>query len=248
MWLDNASQEAINQFWRQCGEIEPFPRNLERSISMALPLFLVKLPHLRLHGIESWFERRGASFRFNCRSRSVRGCLIAYGGQGLIFVDGADPDDERRFTIAHEVGHFIVDYLLIRQTVLSKFGEKIMEVFDGLRLPSVAERIHALLAGTPLGVYTNLMERDSVSVLTRSEVGDVEDRADRVALALLAPPEIVIAETDASASSYEQRETTMTGVLSERFGLPESIAIAYARALLESAGRGQSWVETLRLK
>ncbi len=248
MWLDNASQEAINQFWRQCGEAEAFPRNLERSVSLALPLILVKLPHLRLHGIESWFERRGASFRFNCRSRAVRGCLVAYGGQGLIFVDGTDPDDERRFTIAHEVGHFIVDYLLVRKTALSKFGEKIIEVFDGLRLPSVSERVHALLAGTSLGVYTDLMERDETSALARSDVWDVEDRADRVALALLAPPEIVMAETDTSATSYEQRETTMARVLSENFGLPESIAIAYARALLESAGRGPSWVETLRLK
>jgi hypothetical protein len=155
MWLDNASAEAVDRFWQQCGETEPFPRNLERFVSLALPLTLIKLPQLRLHGIESWFEHRGAAFRFNCRSRAVRGCLIAYGGQGLIFVEGADPDDERRFTIAHEVGHFLVDYLLVRETALAKFGEKIIQVFDGLRLPSVSERVHALLAGTSLGIYTN---------------------------------------------------------------------------------------------
>ncbi len=248
MWLDNASQKAVNQFWRQCGETEPFPRNLDKSVSLALPLTLVQLPYLKLHGIESWFERRGASICFNCHSRAVRGCLVAYGGQGVIFVDGADPDDERRFTIAHELGHFIVDYLLVRETAFAKFGEKIIEVFDGLRLPSITERVHALLAETSLGVYTNLMERDEASAGARTEVWDIEDRADRVALVLLAPPEEVLSETDTSAPGFEQREASMTGVLGERFGLPHSIAITYARVLLESIGRGPSWVETLGLK
>ena len=248
MWLDNASQEAVNRFWQQCGETEPFPRNLERSISLALPVTLVKLPHLKLHGIESWFERRGTSFRFNCRSRAVRGCLIAFGGQGLIFVDGADPDDERRFTIAHETGHFIVDYWLVREMAMAKFGEKIIDVFDGLRRPSIAERVHAMLASTSLGVYTDLMERDEASALARAEVWDMEDRADRVALALLAPPEEVLAEVDTSSADFTQRQEIMMSVLRQRFGLPASITAAYARSLLESIGRGPSWVETLRLK
>lgn len=248
MWLDNASQEVVERFWRQCGEIESFPRSLERSISLALPLTLIKLPHLRLNGIESWLEFRGTSFRFNCRSRAVRGCIIAYGGQGLIFVDGADPDDERRFTVAHEVSHFIVDYLLVREAALLKFGQKIIEVLDGLRLPSVTERVHALLVGTSLGIYTDLIERDEASALARSEVWEIEDRADRVALALLAPPEEVLSDTDTSATSFEQREASLIRVLVERFGLPGSIAIPYSRALLESIGSGPSWVETLRLK
>jgi hypothetical protein len=248
MWLDGVSQEAVERFWQQCGETEPFPRNLERPISLALPLTLVKLPHLKLQSIENWLERRGAAFRFNCRSRAVRGCLIAYGGQGLVFLDGADPDDERRFTIAHEVGHFVMDYLLVRERAIVKFGEKIVEVFDGLRLPSLTERVHALLAGTALGVYTELMEREADNGLSHSEVWDIEDRADRVALALLAPPEVVLAQTDTSAMSFEQRRTAMFNVLQESFGLPASIASLYAHALLEEIGRGQSWAENLRPK
>jgi hypothetical protein len=134
----------------------------------------------------------------------------------------------------------------LRETALAKFGAKIIEVFDGLRLPSVTERVHALLAGTSLGVYTNLMERDEASALARSEVWDIEDRADRVALALVAPPEVVVAATDTSAANFEQRQTIMTGVLQARFGLPEPIAAAYARSLLEEIGRGPSWVEAFR--
>ena len=246
MWLDGVSQEAVNRFWQQCGEFEPFPRTLEKSVSLALPVAIVKLPHLKLHIIENWLARCGVPYSFNCRSRAVRGCLIAYGGHGAVFVDGADPDDEQRFTIAHELGHFMSDYLIVRETAISKFGEPITDVLDGLRLPSVPERVHAALASTSLVIYTNLMERDETSNSTHSGVWKIEDRADRIALALLAPPEEVIANTDTSAGHFRQRHQAITSVLCERFGLPLQIADTYAWSLLENVGRGPSWAEMLR--
>ncbi|PYS93966.1 MAG: hypothetical protein DMF64_02975 [Acidobacteria bacterium] len=248
MWLDSASQEAVERFWQQCGEVEPYPRSLERSLSLALPVVLVKLPHLKLQGVESWFAQRSATFQFNCRSRAVRGCLLAYGGHGLIFVDGADPEDERRFTVAHEVAHFIVDYWLVRERACAKFGGQIIEVFDGVRRPSVSERVGALLAGAQLGVYTKLIERDEAGAATQGAVYQIEDRADRVALALLAPPEDVLAEADTSAVNFTLRHESVSELLCTRFGLPASAGATYARSLLESVGRGPSWVETLRLR
>lgn len=245
MWLDNTSREAVNQFWQRCGEAEPFPRSLERSVALALPLAIIKLPQLMLHDIESWLGRRGAPFSFKCRSRAVRGCLIAFGGQGFIFVDGADPDDERRFTIAHETGHFIVDYWLLREAAIEKFGGRVAEVFDGFRRPDVTERVHALLAGTELRVYTKLMERGGGGA---AEVWEVEDRADHVALALLAPPDEVLSSADTSAPNFAERQAAMTRVLCGRFGLPVAVAAAYATSLLTSVDRGPSWVESLRLK
>ncbi len=248
MWLDNASQEAVNSFWELSGEMEPFPRSLERSVAFALPVSIIKLSHLKLSVIENWLTRRGSSFQFGCRSRAVRGCLIAFGGEGLIFIDGTDPLDEQRFTLAHEVAHFIVDYLLARRMAISKFGQSIVEVFDGLRAPTVTERVHAVLASTSIGVYTNLMEREEASGSFNSGVWEIEDRADRVALALLAPPESVLADLDTSATHFEQRFEVIISVLQERFGLPPIIAIAYGRSLLTCIGRGPSWVETLKLR
>ena len=245
MWLDNLSQEVINRFWQRCGEVEPFPRNLEQLVSLALPAKLIKLPHLKLHTIENWLTCRGAVYRFNCRSRAVRGCLVAYGGQGFIFIDETDPEDERRFSIAHEIGHFIIDYLLVRETAISKFGDRIVEVFDGLRQPSVPERVHALLADASLGVYTNLMERDEAG---GPDLWEIEDRADHIALALLAPPEAVLSESDTSLLRFQQRLEAVVALLHNRFGLPASVANPYAWSLLESIGRGQSWIETLRPK
>jgi hypothetical protein len=244
MWLDNASQDVVNLFWQCCGEVEPFPRNLERSIALAFPVAIVKLPRLRLRDVESWLQRRGTAFQFNCRSRSVRGCLIGFGGMGFIFVDGADPDDERRFTLAHEIAHFIIDYWQPREKVIQKLGGRVIEVLNGLRPPNVNERVYALLASTSIGVHTNLMERDGGN----SELWAIESRADKIALALLAPPEVVLSEVDVSASKFEQRQAVITTTLRNHFGLSTLVARTYSRSLLTTIGKGPSWLESIGLR
>ena len=58
MWLDNASQDAIDLFWRQAGGVEPFPRKLERAVLLALPIAIIKLPRLHTNSIEKWLSNR----------------------------------------------------------------------------------------------------------------------------------------------------------------------------------------------
>jgi hypothetical protein len=242
MWLDNASRDALDAFWRFCGETEPFPRDLERAMALALPVALVKLPRLHLLGIEDWLRRRGIPFRFECASRAVRGCLLAFEGKGWIFVDGSDPDDERRLTLAHEVAHFLLDYWQPRLQAIQRLGNGIIEVLDGYRPPQIGERVYALLGSIPIGVQMSLMDRGASS----PDVWRIEDRADRLALALLAPPEEVFARVEPLAADFESRCEETTLVLTERFGLPRSVALAYARALLDAIGKGPSWVEHFR--
>lgn len=247
MWLDNASRDAVNMFWDRCGAVEDFPRRLDRSIALALPVWVVKLPRLRLSAIEGWLAHRGVNFQFNCRDRALRGCLVACDGEGAMFVDGADPEDEQRFTVAHETAHFIIDYWAPREKAIEKFGQAIAEVFDGSRRPTVTERVHAALTGTAIGVYTNLMERDEARADFNPSAWEIEDRADRIALALLAPPEEVLAMADTTPAQFAERHSAITFLLRRHFGLPEAIAVTYGRSLLDAAGRGPSWVETLRL-
>ena len=244
MFLDNDSQSIVDLFWQLCGEIERYPRQLERSIVLALPLRIVKLPDLELHKIESWLVHRRSAFRFNCQSRAVRGCLIAYRGKGLIFLDGSDSEDEQRFTLAHEVAHFMVDYWLPRRKALERFGDTIAEVVDGLRSPTTTERIHAVLTQTPIGVHTNLMERND-NRQTDPELWQIENRADKVALVLLASPDVVLQRKNLSAKTFEERINTISAVLQNEFGLPENIATSYGWSLLTSIGKGPSWVEKL---
>lgn len=248
MWLDNSSQGLVDGFWRRSGVVEPFPRDLERALAFALPIALVRLPKLRLCDIETWLQHRGSFFEFKCRSRAVRGCLIAFRGQGLIFVDGTDLDDERRFTTAHEISHFLVDYWHPRENAIMRLGAKMADVVDGLRLPTVSERLHAVLGSTPLGVHTDLMERDRRLDDLSGALWSIEDRADRIALALLAPPDAVLDLADLSAIDYGEREAQLTKILRGGFGLPAAIARSYARVLLALSGKGSSWLESVGLR
>ena len=246
MWLDSSGQELVETFWRRCGEMEGFPRSLERPLALALPVALIKLPRLRLQAIESWVRSRGIAFEFGCKSRAVRGCLIAHAGHGLLFVDGADPEDERRFTVAHEIAHFLTDYWLLRTKAIQELGPGGIELMDGLRPPTVSERIRALLGSARIGAYQSLMERGESQ--DEATVWDIENRADRVALSLLAPPEEVLPLLNLTNSHYNHRLTGTEAVLRGRFGLPEPAARAYGQSLLHTIGKGASWVETLGLR
>jgi hypothetical protein len=247
MWIDNESQDVIRLFWQLAGEVEDFPRSLERAISLALPVAIVKLPRLGLLDIERWLRMRQVpDFTFNSQNRKVRGCLVAFGGLGVIFVDGSDPLNELRYTTAHEAAHFLLDYWLPRQKAQQKLGLEILEAMDGLRPPNPNERIYALLNQIKIGLQTNLLERDGASALDAILTWKIEDRADKLALALLAPPETVLASCDLSAATFPVRQEAVINCLVNSFGLPPSVASGYSLELLHHIGKGPTWTESLR--
>ena len=225
LWLT----EAADQFWTWAGEREGFPRRLERSVAFALPLTIIALPRLRLHAIDTWLAQQSVAASLHQGNRRLRGCLVAYGGSGLVFLDGTDPDDERRFSLAHEVAHFLLDYHLPRQAALARLGERIRPVLDGLRPPTQTERIDAVLSRTPLGLHLHLLERGAWGY-AEGRVEEAERRADDLALELLAPADEALRRLTASgeALSVERAVALLTGDM----GLPQAAAEVYARRLV----------------
>jgi hypothetical protein len=244
MWLDSESQETIDNFWEMAGGQEAFPRALERSLSIALPVALVKLPHLDLRTIENYLSRRNVRYSFDCENREVRGCLVGFGGKGVIFVDGTDTPEEMRVTIAHEIAHYLTDYHQPRTKASMKYGVSILEVFDGLREPSLDERVYSVLSGISIGMYADLMDRSNS--LDLDTTWSVENRADKIALALLAPPDSVLGMADLSGKLFQIRRDEIVSILRSSFGLPSYIALSYGSDLLRSIGKGPSWSESIR--
>lgn len=240
---DDSVEALADFFWRLCGEEEPFPRNLERYIALAVPLTIVKLPKLRIATVESWLVRRGVPLRLGCKDRNLRGCLVAHRGEGILFVDGADPDEERRLTVAHELAHFLADYWYPRLFAIEKLGSTVTDVLDGLRPATILERMQATFGSATLDVNLNFMER-------RDGVRDVrlwstESRADRVALALLAPANAVRSRIP-NKRNVPGITSQVSDLLASDFGLPRELADDYARKLVTRWGLQATWSDVLR--
>jgi hypothetical protein len=223
LWIQRLAEE----FWQSAGTVEPPPRNLEPHVLWALPLAILKFPKLRLSDARLWLEQRRV-FGVDDGDRQLHACLIAFAGKGLVFLDGTNPADELRFSLAHEVGHFIVDYLVPRRTAVARFGSEIAGVLDGIRHPTTRERGEAILSNTRIGVYRHMMARTRSGDIGCPRIAAAESAADQLALELLAPYELVQNFLAADISGAQQTHRAITNVLQERFGLPISMALRYS--------------------
>jgi hypothetical protein len=233
-------ENMAREFWELAdivGENGGLPRNIQTAITLALPLEIYPVPALRVSHILAWTRRVQMAHRIRGRDRGLHGCLLADRGKGTIFVDASDADDEQRFTLAHELAHFLLDYQFPRQRAISALGPSIQPVLDGERAPTLAERVHAVMSSVHIGTLSHIMERPE-SGLPTNMVLDIEDRADRLALELLAPAESVsvLMQQPTAHMGFDARLAYVTQLLTRQYGLPTAIAAPYARYMLTRLG------------
>jgi Zn-dependent peptidase ImmA (M78 family) len=234
LWIS----EVVDAFWSNVGEREPFPRSLQRSCDRSsFDLTIEELPALSVRTVEAYLARRGITIRSREKDRPLRGCLVAQNGAGCIFVDAHDEAAERRYSLAHELGHFLAEYWLPRQRVVETLGMDSLEVLDGLRPPTPRERLRSLLRHVTIGCHFHLMHREEYR---SADVTDAEDDADDLALELLAPVAAVRAGLTEGV-----RHAQVEALLVTTFGLPSAIAADYARSFVEE-DEAPAWL--LRLK
>jgi len=119
-------------------------------------------------------------------------------------------------------------------------------VLDGLRSPTAEERLAGVLRGVPLGVYSHLGRRSSYGHIDDPNILHMEDKADQLALELLAPLAGVVAAIRNRLPLQDgSSEDAVLSLLRERYGLPQGIAQVYARTVLSAAQSGRSFREWL---
>lgn len=237
--------ELAATFWSAAGGPEPPPRSLRPAIARALPLGIVLLPRLRLAAVDRWLRRQGIECQTAAPDRALRAALVARRGHGLIFLDGVDPPDEQRFSLAHELAHFLHNYWRPRTEALARLGPSILAVLDGDRPPTSNERIDAVLTGARLGLQLHLLDRlEDGSADWRIEVA--ERAADLLACELLAPAEELLASP--GAREERARQEQLRTILIDTYGLPAPIARRYAAWLCPAAPPEESLVQQLGLR
>jgi hypothetical protein len=221
--------QSADMFWGAVGPPPTLPRDLRRIVSFGFAIACVSLPDLRVRSVDAWFRQRGAPHQLLCNDRALCGCIVAARGSALIFICSDDSPAQQRFTVAHEIAHYLIDYLQPRQEARAALGAEIMPVLDGDRPPTATERVHAVLGRVKLGVYVDLMARvDEQSA--SPYVLHTESRADRLALELLAPADLVLADlaTFPAQMSPFALAQSLNDLLRTKYGLPQSIARGYA--------------------
>jgi hypothetical protein len=208
------------------------------------PVAVVVVPRLTLARTSEWLEGNGVVVPLDIPDRLVRGLLIAWRGSGLIFVDGALSRADRDLTIAHDWGHYLLDYQIPRARMLER-APGLLEVVDGYRTATREERIEGLLADVPIGLHTHFLERDGAGDAPW-DVALHEDGATAFALELLAPWTRVLATLRGIVSTdepFDLRLAKATQALITRFGLPTDAAEARARRALRALGWGPGFFE-----
>lgn len=228
--------ELAAAFWARAGHLPAFPRNLRSVVSGAVPLAVIDLADLRVTAVSRWFARMGLSLPLDVPDRPLRACLVAWLGEGFVFLDRSDEPAERGFSLAHELGHFLRDYWHPRQTVLRRLGPAALDVLDGRRLPTAEERLHAILRNVSIGPLTHLLRRDESGQPPSPTERESEAAADRLAFELLAP---------VAAIGEAGNRTELVDRLVARFGLPIGPATRYAALLVPEPVRNDRLVARL---
>ncbi len=236
--INNATyiENSAQKFWEEVDGAINYPCDMEVAITFTLPLEVLGIDKLRVSDINAWAERAGILHYVSGRDRRLHGCLLADKDNGVIFYDADDPFDEQRVTLSHELAHFLVDYKAPRERAIRIFGPAIVPILDGERPPTSVERLHSVLSTVHLGSMSHIMERPDEGIPS-TVVLDIEDRADRLALELLAPASLLCERMQQStARGFKARLAFLTQYLFTVHGLPERIASSYARHVLHQMG------------
>lgn len=236
------------EFWADAGGADGFPREPEPLISLTLPIYLQAVPALSCVVVAECAERFGLPPLEEMPNRLLRGCLLANRGRGLLLVDAADDRAQRRVTVAHELGHFLIEIHEPRRRVMRALGDDSLSVLDGVRPATFEEQLDAVLTGTPLGMHVHLMTREEDGSIACARVAAAECAADDFALELLAPQSSLrSAVLSVARQPLQQRWASVTGLLTSRYDLPQIIAGGYAKHLVRDLTGGESIREQLGL-
>jgi hypothetical protein len=94
------------------------------------------------------------------------------------------------------------------------------EILDGLRPPTPAERAAAVLSHVRLGAHVHILPRPGIEAGNDRTVADIEDRADRLALELVAPQVCVRGVLDTLLARQGVTSEIARAALARHFGLP----------------------------
>ena len=234
-------------FWKEAQGIPiQYPCDLQRAVACALPVNVLSLSNLSVKGVRDYLFQNNIKIQFSDDNQALHGFLMAHRGLGLVFINGTDEKQERHFTLAHEIAHFILDYFEPRRKAIKMLGESIIQVIDGQRQPTVQERLDSIFYTISVQPFQHLLSKTNSSYHFAAQVGKAEDLADAFAFELIAPYQIVIQDVKAFGKlSFKDTCLLTDEILIKKYGLPSLVVPPYSRFLSELITGGETFAEKL---
>jgi hypothetical protein len=245
--VNNYAVSVAREFWSATGLNNEPPFDIAGAVSLLFPIDIVQLSELSTAKIDRWFSARNINIQTHVQDRCLHGFVVFSRGVGFMFIDGTDDEQERRYTIAHEISHFLLDYKIPRDKIIKKLGSGVEEALDGLREPSATEMVEGIIKRVAVKPFTHLLEKEGDGSFENLQIYHAENNADTLALELLAPASRVKAETLKGKRKFSYAEfcNACNELLVQHYRLPAKIALDYAKVLAYRATGGPSIMNKL---
>ncbi len=228
-------------FWKRAGGRFDYPADIAYAVTCALDVYVDEVAGLTPVSAAAHVGRKGLWLLDGVDERSLHGCVIVGRSGAAILVEKSDDEAEKRFTIAHEVSHYILEVKRRHERAADRMGREFADTLYGLREATPTERIDAWLNNTRSEAFAHFMDRADTGGYGCARTQEAECLADDLALEILAPH----SELTAAVSSMEFSESLKVArrVSERRFGLPEGIAERYASRIVWRMKGGPSTAE-----
>jgi len=235
-------------FWKRAGGMPNFPTDIAYAAMCALEVYVEEVVDLTTVTATSRMQGDGIRVPDGVRERRVHGCLAVGRRGGTILVEKNDDAAQKRFTIAHECAHYILEVRTNQERAAIRLGHDFSGVLHGLREATPIERIDARLNNVRSGALVHFMDRTATGGYGCGAIHEAECLADDLAVEILAPrAELIESLSSFGPMGFSESLRAARRIAERRFGLPETIAEWYADRVVWQLKGGPSTAERFGL-
>lgn len=232
------------RFWRLAEGPAGFPVDISYAVMCALEVYVEEVANLTTGEAVARSGGRGVGAHEKIAERAIHGCLLVGRCGAAILVEQNDAEDEKRFTVAHEAAHFILEVKRHQERAALRMGRDFVDVLHGLREATPDERIDAWLRDARADTLVHFMDRAPTGEYGCLRTLNAECLADDLAVEILAPRSELIRSLSALGSiGFYEALRAARHIAERRFGLPPAIAERYAQRTVWQLRGGASTAE-----
>ena len=161
-------------FWKRAGGRPDFPADIGYAAMCALEVYVEEVGDLTTFTAASRIEGVGIRIPDGNSERRIHGCLVVGRRGAAILVEKSDDAAQKRFTIAHECAHFILEVRTDQERAAIRLGHDFSGVLHGHREATPIERLDARLHNIRSDALVHFMDRTATGAYGCGRIHEAE--------------------------------------------------------------------------